>query len=438
VPGRGGAAAQDFTPRIFLAESDFLSLTENQKLLRPGRVNEAEFEVLIRDQMKLYTQTRLSSMSEAWSGSEADFTTLGALKHILLAQISARADQDLLHAKVERLLAKAESSSASAAGDACAGQGGAGDRRGHGGKQGGKAATRRLSLCRTVLEGSEEVRAGSLTRISASFSEGVRGRNNGTARGAVGRAVGEERAGEAAAGVGKRRSMDKDKGPSGLGLDCVASTQLPLVPDHARSGRRSPKRSASPKRAASPKRSADRDEVKRAGKGRKAQAGGVDFLATHGQKGPASFTCDLPPPLSDASSSDRLNPSTADAESAEPAADKRSLPSPGAGVAPEDEAVATAEQPDAAALPTAHDGDRPSPPVPLADSGLALRTEGSRQERSSRARLAVRVDEDAGPVVVAARDETLQGRTGRLSNGRGQVRASVSSALVMPDERPAN
>ncbi len=49
-----------------------------------------QFEVLMREQLKLYTQSRLSSMSEFWTISEQDFTTIGTLKHILMEQIKIK------------------------------------------------------------------------------------------------------------------------------------------------------------------------------------------------------------------------------------------------------------------------------------------------------------------------------------------------------------
>ena len=173
-----GRGRQDFTPRIFLAESDFLSLTAHQALRAPGRVDADEFEALVRAQLKLFTQVRLSSLSDAWS-PDADFATIGALKHILLAQISAQADQDLLHAKLERLLAWAGLPSPAAG----AGVDGTGQERGADARPaGGKRATmRRLSLGAAALEGhvaggAGPVRAGLMGKAAACFSEGGRDR----------------------------------------------------------------------------------------------------------------------------------------------------------------------------------------------------------------------------------------------------------------------
>ena len=435
---------QDFTPNIFLAESDFLSLTEHQKLVRPGHINEAEFEVLIREQMKLYTQSRLSSMSGAWSGSEADFNTLGALKHILLAQISARADQDLLHAKVERLLAKAESSPAAASGDAGAGQVGAGNRFVRGGKQVAKAASRRLSLCRTVLEGVEPVRAGSMVTMSASFSEDMQGRGNRADRGGVGSEE-QLRSDEAVGVVAKRRDKITDKGPPGLGLDSVAIPQLPpRSPKRSASPRRaaSPQQTASPKRTASPRRSADGEEVKRGGKGRgplKAQAGELDRLLPQGENDPACLIPDSHPPQPDEMPFNLLP--SAKAKPAEPAADILS--------SPEDEAVLTADQAEEVAPCTAQVRDRPPSllPQPVAvDLGLTPRTEGSippgavQQERSSRTRWAGRAEEGATTGGSSGRGGSWQGRTGRVSSGVGLRlhEAGMSSALVVSEGQPAD
>ncbi len=55
-----------------------------------------QFEVLMREQLKLYTQSRLSSMSEFWTISEQEFTTIGTLKHILMEQIKIKEELSLL------------------------------------------------------------------------------------------------------------------------------------------------------------------------------------------------------------------------------------------------------------------------------------------------------------------------------------------------------
>ena len=53
------------------------------------------FEMLMREQLKLYTQSRLSSMSEFWTITEQEFTTIGTLKHILMEQINIK--EELSH-----------------------------------------------------------------------------------------------------------------------------------------------------------------------------------------------------------------------------------------------------------------------------------------------------------------------------------------------------
>jgi hypothetical protein len=50
------------------------------------RLDLAGFLRVMRAQLESYTQLRLSSMSETWAVTEADFSTIGALKHLLLQQ----------------------------------------------------------------------------------------------------------------------------------------------------------------------------------------------------------------------------------------------------------------------------------------------------------------------------------------------------------------
>jgi hypothetical protein len=80
------SCSQQFKPPISLTEGDFDGLTEklglNDKTMGVGA-----FERLMREQLKLYTQSRLSSMSEFWTTTEQEFTTIGTLKHILMEQI---------------------------------------------------------------------------------------------------------------------------------------------------------------------------------------------------------------------------------------------------------------------------------------------------------------------------------------------------------------
>jgi hypothetical protein len=55
--------AQDFTPRIHVAPSDFVAFTRGGKLCdRRGQLGSAEFEVAMRDQMRLYTQSQLANL----------------------------------------------------------------------------------------------------------------------------------------------------------------------------------------------------------------------------------------------------------------------------------------------------------------------------------------------------------------------------------------
>jgi hypothetical protein len=47
---------QDFNPKIHVADSDFRELTSDGKLCRNGDILLPEFEMMIRDQIRRYTQ----------------------------------------------------------------------------------------------------------------------------------------------------------------------------------------------------------------------------------------------------------------------------------------------------------------------------------------------------------------------------------------------
>jgi hypothetical protein len=49
----------------------------------------------MREQLRLYAQSRLSSTSEFWTTSDQDFTEVGALKQILVEQLGLRAEQEV-------------------------------------------------------------------------------------------------------------------------------------------------------------------------------------------------------------------------------------------------------------------------------------------------------------------------------------------------------
>ena len=50
-------ASQDFSPRIFVSDSDFIAMTRDGQLCNPaGRLGPAEFERMMREQIRLYAQ----------------------------------------------------------------------------------------------------------------------------------------------------------------------------------------------------------------------------------------------------------------------------------------------------------------------------------------------------------------------------------------------
>ena len=58
--------------------------------LTDGKMKLDDFERMMRKQLKHYAQSRLSSMSEFWTITDKDFTTIGTLKHILMEQINIK------------------------------------------------------------------------------------------------------------------------------------------------------------------------------------------------------------------------------------------------------------------------------------------------------------------------------------------------------------
>jgi hypothetical protein len=62
---------QSFDPPIFVSDSDFVAITRHGALCNAiGSLGPAEFEAVMREQILLYTQSRLSSTSEFWDASE--------------------------------------------------------------------------------------------------------------------------------------------------------------------------------------------------------------------------------------------------------------------------------------------------------------------------------------------------------------------------------
>jgi hypothetical protein len=66
-------------------------MTNNGAMCNPrGQLGVEEFEVVMREQILNYTQSRLSATSEFWNVSDQDFTELGTLKQLLMEQLSIK------------------------------------------------------------------------------------------------------------------------------------------------------------------------------------------------------------------------------------------------------------------------------------------------------------------------------------------------------------
>ena len=99
--------AQDMTPPIFVSDSDFIAITKDSTLCNEqGHLGPKEFENVMREQIRLYTQQRLSSTSEFWAVSDEDFTELASIKQILLELLGARAEQEKASRQLEDILAR--------------------------------------------------------------------------------------------------------------------------------------------------------------------------------------------------------------------------------------------------------------------------------------------------------------------------------------------
>ena len=69
-----------------------------------GQLGLEEFEMVMREQMLNYTQSRLSATSEFWNVSDQDFTELGTLKQLLMEQISIKKEQEASTRNLENVL----------------------------------------------------------------------------------------------------------------------------------------------------------------------------------------------------------------------------------------------------------------------------------------------------------------------------------------------
>ena len=86
---------QDFSSPLHLSDSDFIAITRNGDLARPnGTLGPEEFELVMREQLWLFTQTRLSTSSDAWLLDNPGFTLVGAVKQILADQAQLQRDME--------------------------------------------------------------------------------------------------------------------------------------------------------------------------------------------------------------------------------------------------------------------------------------------------------------------------------------------------------
>ena len=101
---------QDFSPRIFISDSDFIAITNNGALCNiNGHLGALEFENVMREQILNYTQSRMSAASEFWSVSDQDFTELGTLKQILVEQLCIKKQQEKTMLELNRVMSHLES-----------------------------------------------------------------------------------------------------------------------------------------------------------------------------------------------------------------------------------------------------------------------------------------------------------------------------------------
>ena len=78
-------SAQDFTPPIHVSASDFASITQNGALCDAnGDLGPAEFEALLRQQVRLYTQRQVVETLMHGQASAADFVMLETLKIVAM------------------------------------------------------------------------------------------------------------------------------------------------------------------------------------------------------------------------------------------------------------------------------------------------------------------------------------------------------------------
>ena len=61
-------------------------MTEGLGLAEEGQLREGDFAGLLREQLQMHAQARLSGAVEFWAVTERDLATLGTLKHLLMAQ----------------------------------------------------------------------------------------------------------------------------------------------------------------------------------------------------------------------------------------------------------------------------------------------------------------------------------------------------------------
>ena len=71
-------------PRIHLSESDFRDFTRNGALCNPaGEIGPSEFETIMRQEIHIFVQTRLTDFSNCRTEADMELTSVGALKTVL-------------------------------------------------------------------------------------------------------------------------------------------------------------------------------------------------------------------------------------------------------------------------------------------------------------------------------------------------------------------
>ena len=79
---------QNFTPRIHLSEADFANMTMNGALCNhDGELDLKAFELMIREQIKLFTLRQLKDKAFHTPSGDVEFTLLQTTKQIIVQQM---------------------------------------------------------------------------------------------------------------------------------------------------------------------------------------------------------------------------------------------------------------------------------------------------------------------------------------------------------------